>query len=402
MNDLIKYAYKNLRKRFLRSSLTVLSILVGIMAIFVLVSFGQGLSNYMTEIFDELGADKLIVMPRGFAFGSSFTFTDDEKDLIDRTPGVRTVAGLSFQFSEIQRDRSSRVIPTIVMGMETGGRAGEISRELMTVDIMEGRQLRDGERGSIILGYSFSRPNRIFERPVSVGERLIVHGQEMRVVGIYHEIGNPEDDRSVFMGMDAYAELYNREGVYEYIYVQAQPNYDIDRLRDDISNRLRRHLGQERGHEEFFVQSFQDLLDSFGNTIFVINAIVTIIALISVAVAAINTTNTMYTSVLERTQEIGVMKAIGAKNSDILKIFLYESATLGIIGGSIGIGLGYVVARIGGEILSELGYTLLQPFFPWWLWLGSFIFALVVGTLSGILPARQASLQNPVDALRYE
>lgn len=404
MNDLVSYALKNLRKRILRSSLTVLSILVGIMSIFILVSFGQGLSNYMTETFDELGADKLIVVPRGgfMGMGSSFSFSDNELTLVERTPGVRTATGVSYQFSEIQRDRSGRVLGTVVMGMATSGRAGEISRQLMTVDIMEGRHLRDGERGSVVLGYSFSKPNRVFERPITVGERIFVHGQEMRVVGIYHEIGNPEDDRSVFMSLEGYGELYGSTGQYQIMYVQAQPNVDIPRLRDDLMRRLRRELNQEEGHEEFFVQSFQDLLESYGNIILVINTIVTMIALISVVVAGINTTNTMYTSVLERTQEIGVMKAIGAKNSDILKIFLFESGTLGLIGGTIGILIGYVLSVLGGAILSELGYSMLQPFFPWWLWVGSFVFAISVGTLSGILPARQASLQNPVDALRYE
>ncbi|MFW5852412.1 MAG: ABC transporter permease [Nanoarchaeota archaeon] len=402
MDDLIRYAFTNLKKRMLRSSLTILSILVGIMSIFILVSFGQGLSNYMSETFDTLGADKIIIMPRGFGFGGSFFFNDEDKDVVEKVPGVRTVAPLSYELSEIQRDRDSRVIGTAVMGMETGGRAGEISREMMTVEIMEGRHLRDGESGSIVVGYSFSLSNKVFERPVSLGERIIVHGEEMRIVGIYQEIGNPEDDKSVFMDLEAYGNLFGKSDQYENLYVQAHPNVDIDKLSDNINRRLRRHLNQEEGHEEFHVQTFEDLLDSYGNVIFVINAIVTMIALISVIVAAINTTNTMYTSVLERTQEIGIMKAIGARNSDILKIFLFESGTLGLLGGTLGIALGYLASHAGGIILSELGYSMLQPFFPWWLWVGSLIFAVTVGAVSGVLPAIQASKQNPVDALRYE
>ncbi len=404
MNDLITYAFKNLKKRMLRSSLTVLSILVGIMAIFILVSFGQGLSNYMSETFDELGADKLIALPRGgfLGAGSAFFFTDDEITVVERTPGVRSAAGMSYDFTEAQRSQTDAPVGLIAMGLPTTGREGDLARDMFPVDIVEGRYLRNNERDNVVVGYSFSQPNRVFERAISVGERIFVRGREMRVIGIFGEMGNPEDDRAVYMDINIYAELFNKENRFEYIYIQAQPNTDVDRLRDEIARRLRRHLDQEEGHEEFFVQTFQSLLESYGNIILVINSIVTMIALISVVVAGINTTNTMYTSVLERTQEIGVMKAIGAKNSDILKIFLFESGTLGLIGGFAGIVLGYLAASAGGIILAQIGYSILQPFFPWWLWVGSLIFAITVGTLSGILPAMQASKQNPVDALRYE
>ena len=388
----------------LRSSLTILSILVGIMAIFILVSFGQGLSNYMSETFDEMGADKLIVMPRGgfMGMGSSFFFTDDEINLVERTPGVRAAAGMSYDFTEVQRSRTDAPIGLVAMGLPTSGRAGDVARESFPVDVIEGRYFRNNERDNVVVGYSFSQPNRVFERAISVGDRIFVRGKEVRVIGIFGEMGNPEDDRAVYMDINNYAELFNKQNQYEYIFLQAQPNVDIDRLRDELARRLRRHLDQEEGHEEFYVQTFKDLLDSYGNIILVINSIVTMIALISVVVAAINTTNTMYTSVLERTQEIGIMKAIGARNSDILKIFLFESGTLGLIGGLVGIILGYLAASLGGIILAQLGYSMLQPFFPWWLWAGSLLFAVSVGTLSGILPAFQAAKQNPVDALRYE
>lgn len=133
-----------------------------------------------------------------------------------------------------------------------------------------------------------------------------------------------------------------------------------------------------------------------------INGILVLIALISLVVAAVNIMNTMYTSVLERTREIGVMKAIGAKNNDILFIFVFESGFLGMIGGILGVIFGYIIARSGGAIAAANGYALLQPAFPLWLVIVCIVFAFMVGAGSGLLPARQASKLRPVDALRYQ
>ena len=110
----------------------------------------------------------------------------------------------------------------------------------------------------------------------------------------------------------------------------------------------------------------------------------------------------MFTSVLERTKEIGVMKAIGAKNSDILIIFVVESGLIGLIGGVLGILLGYMVSGIGGSIAAANGFALLKPAYPLLLIVGCLVFSFSVGAAAGFFPARRASKLKPVDALRYE
>jgi putative ABC transport system permease protein len=112
--------------------------------------------------------------------------------------------------------------------------------------------------------------------------------------------------------------------------------------------------------------------------------------------------NTMYTAVLERTKEIGVMKAVGARNSDIMFIFLLESGVIGLIGGIIGVILGYFVAITGGSYAAAAGFSALKPIFPWTLIFGCIFFAFLVGAGSGLLPAIRASKLRPVDSLRYE
>jgi putative ABC transport system permease protein len=127
-----------------------------------------------------------------------------------------------------------------------------------------------------------------------------------------------------------------------------------------------------------------------------------LIALISVLVSAVNTANTMITSVLERIREIGVMKSIGARNSEIFKIFLFESSFLGFVAGCLGVILGFIVTFIGGKILLSLGYGFLKPDYSFILFFGCIAFATLTGAISGVIPAYKAMKINPVDALRYE
>jgi len=148
--------------------------------------------------------------------------------------------------------------------------------------------------------------------------------------------------------------------------------------------------------------SFEQLMETFGTILLVLNSILVIIAGISIVVAAVNIMNTMYTAVLERTKEIGIMKSIGAKNSTILSIFFFESGFLGLIGGSIGMLLGYGLAKLGAMAIAAAGYSFLKPYFPWWLIVGCLVFSFMVGAVSGYFPAKAASRLKPVDALRYE
>jgi len=165
---------------------------------------------------------------------------------------------------------------------------------------------------------------------------------------------------------------------------------------------LRKHKDIDEGKETFYIQSFEQVIEQFSTVLVVINAILVLIALISLIVAGVNIMNTMYTAVLERTPEIGVMKAIGARNSDIMFIFLVESGILGLVGGTLGIAFGYFIAKIGEAALAGAGYAAFYPIFPWQLTVGCLAFAFLVGSLAGLLPAKQASKLKPVDALRYE
>jgi putative ABC transport system permease protein len=188
---------------------------------------------------------------------------------------------------------------------------------------------------------------------------------------------------------------------YDIIVVQLEKNSDPEKVAEAIREKLRKDRGLKEGEEDFNVQTPIAALASINTILNVINVIVIGIALISLLVGAIGIANTMYTSVLERTKEIGVMKAIGARNSDILLIFLFESGLLGLVGGVVGVLIGMLMAWTAATgANTALGNNLFIIKLNPALIIGSIIFSFIIGTVSGVLPARQASKLKPVDALR--
>jgi putative ABC transport system permease protein len=170
---------------------------------------------------------------------------------------------------------------------------------------------------------------------------------------------------------------------------------------EDISKLLRKERNVKVGEEDFTVQTPQKTLETLKSTLFAIQLFVIIIAMISLLVGGIGIMNTMYTAVLERSKEIGIMKSIGARNSTIFVIFFIESGLLGMVGGIIGILLGlafaYGLAFIGRV---ALGSELIQATISVWLLVGALAFSFILGTFFGVLPAYNASRLNPVDSLR--
>jgi len=185
------------------------------------------------------------------------------------------------------------------------------------------------------------------------------------------------------------------------IAVKAKDQNRISQAKEDIEKLMRHERNVKEGEEDFQVQSPQQTLEALNSTLFAVQLFVYIIAAISLAVGGIGIMNTMYTSVLERTKEIGIMKSIGARNSAIFTIFFVESGLLGIVGGIIGIALGmsfaYGISFVGRILLgSELIQASISPY----LVLGALVLSFVLGTVFGVLPAYQASKLNPVDSLR--
>jgi len=339
-------------------------------------------------------------MPKGGSapgLDDTFAITNDDLEFIERTSGVYEATGLYAKPAEVIQKKSK--IYTFFIGYDPDK---PLVMELMNVGMAEGRELKKGDKGKVVLGYSYLIENRVFPNAYELNDKIEIQGKEFRIIGFYESVGSPPDDAQIYTTLEDMEDLYGSE-INGYSWAIARVDKeDIPGTIERVEKSLRKSRDLEKGKEDFFVQSWEDLMATYTVVLNGIVGFVILIALISVLVSAINTANTMITSVLERVKEIGVMKAVGAKNSEIFKLFLFESALLGFIAGVLGVLLGWTVSYSIGQVLENLGWGFLSPYYSMSLFMGLIAFATLTGAVSGAIPARQASKIRPVDALRYE
>jgi putative ABC transport system permease protein len=404
--DYFKLAWENIAHRKLRSILTVIGIVIGIAAVVALISLGQGVKKVITDEFAKAGTDKIYIQS-GNGFNPNTKgiqpLTEQDTEVIEKTKGVEEVAGMLMKGGRVEYNRKITFIGIIGMPLDE---SKKLVDEAWNFEYVDGRPLKSGDKYKAFIGSDISK-DKALGKSVGVGDRIKIENVEFEIVGELKSMGDPGIDGGIFIPKEVAQELFNVNkptGHEESIIVaRTVAGEDPAVIAENIKKELRRSRDLKEGEEDFTVQTTEQLLESFNTILNVLTAIVIGIAGISLFVGGVGIMNTMYTAVLQRTNEIGVMKAIGARNSDILTIFLLESGILGLIGGIIGLligmGLSSIVAFIGRTFLDT---NLLYAYFPWYLVLGALLFAVVVGGLSGILPAIQASRQSPVEALRYE
>ncbi|MBN1386394.1 ABC transporter permease [Candidatus Woesearchaeota archaeon] len=405
MWDYLAIGCKNITKRRTRSWLTMIGIFIGIAAVVALVSLGQGMNKAIYEQFELLGIDKITVQPGGM-FGApgsdtiSGSLSEDDVDLIEKIKGVKLASGMAFRIDAIEFE--DEVYYAWTMGLPMEKDEFDLFIGNFDIDAEEGRMLKDSDTGKIAIGYNY-RFKKVFEDQVMVGDKLRIQGKEWEVVGIASQIGNPQDDTNIYIPKDEYNVIYDLDDQVDYLIAQVEPGESPGAIAKEIERKMRKDRGEEIGEESFQVATIEDLIATFNTILGAVQAVLIGIAAISLIVGGIGIMNTMYTAVLERTSEIGIMKAIGARNEDIKKIFLVESGLLGLVGGAIGIILGLMMAK-GVEMLirNAWGITYLKPYFSPIMIIGALLFSFLIGSASGYFPAKQAANMHPVDAIRYD
>ena len=400
--DYFSFSISNLQKRKLRSWLTLLGIVISILIIFVLASLSIGLQESVKEQFREIGADKFFVQPKGFVGlvggDSAAKLTLEDVKTIEKVQGVRKTGTMGVESAKIEFGDEIRF--TRIVGLDVD--SIDLFFESSGLEIIEGRKLRKSQKRKIVLGNSYV-DNSFLQKGVSLGNQISINDEKFRVVGILSSAGNSEDDRQIYMEKEEFDEFFETEGRISIITVQIESESDLKDIANKVEKKLRFSRDVKEENQDFSILTPEEILQSFGNILDILTGFLLGIAGISLLVGGINVANTMYTSVLERTKEIGIMKSIGARNGSVLTLFVVEAGILGLVGGLIGIFLGILISK-SVEIYVDkfLGFGLLEAAFPTYLVVGCLGFSFVVGIFSGIWPAMQAVKVKPVEALRYE
>jgi len=403
--DFFLFSFNNLRRRGLRSWLTMLGIFIGIAAVVSLISLGQGLQVAIEEQFEQIGSDKVIIQPRGRigppgSETSGNILTLDDLEVVRDVRGVKNVVAILTKTAKIEFN--DEITFRFISSIPEEGKPREVFEGTQAFEILQGRNLKNKDKFKVVVGYNYAFGN-IFDKPVKLRDRLIIQDQEFKIIGILEKVGNPFDDGSVIINEEVMRDLYSIQEENSAIFVQVEKDSDLDNVVASIEDELRKFRNEDEGKETFEVQTPEQLLGAIATVFSIVTAVLAGIAAISLLVGGIGIANTMYTSVLERTREIGIMKAVGAKNSDILTIFLIESGLLGLVGGLIGIAIGIGIGESVEYIAAQtIGTPLLRATFSMPLILGALVFSFVIGSISGFLPARKAAKLRPVEALRYE
>jgi len=382
----------------------MIGIFIGIAAVVGLISLGQGLQAAINQQFEQLGKDKIIIQsktigPPGSATSEKLILTTKDLEAIKDVRGVENVVGILMKTSVLSFKDESKIV--IAIGIDP--KDTSLFSEMQSFKVIEGRDLKEGDGFKVVVGYNNMIDEKIWKKGVEIGSTINVEGIGFKVVGILGKTGDPYNDGGIYVPKETLKQVLNVKDEESEIIAKTQTGFNPSDVAEAIERKLRQERDEKKDQETFRVQTSEQLLTTFTNIFGIVQAVLVGIAAISLVVGGIGIMNTMYTSVLERTKEIGTMKAVGAKNSDILQIFLFESGLLGLVGGVIGIGLGVVLGKSVQYIATTaLGTNLLQASISFSLITGALTFSFLIGTLSGILPAMQAARLKPADALRYE
>ena len=391
--DYFLMAVNSITHRKLRSWLTVIGIIIGVAAIISLITTSRSLESTIESQFEQFGANRIIISAKGFQGPGTLSqgLTNEDVDTIKKISGFKYVVPGLFRTSEIKRNKETGF--TLVWSLPSEN--FEQFFEDAGIEIQEGRNIQGNEKFVAIIGARAA--SEMFSRELRVGDKIEIVKQDFKIVGILEEIGNAQDDNQINIPLESAREIFNEPDKVDTIIAQVKSANDIPLLQQKIEKDLER----KRGDTNFQVLTATQILEQINQVLGIVQIVLVGIAAISLVVGAIGIMNSMYTNVLERTKDIGIMKAIGARNSDILQIFLIESGLIGLVGGLFGTVLGTGMALIIEQFSKNAGFLLIVKIEPLVLIFG-LVFAFIVGMISGVLPAYQASRLKPVDALRYE
>ncbi len=377
-----------------RSLLTMLGVIIGVAAVILLVGIGTGVQDEVTGSLEGLGSNLLFVIPGQYSVGmdsggppSRYFTLDDAETLQRRVEGASAVVPVMQTSATIKAgNRSLRVV--VAGGNEYGS-------EVFTSELAGGRHYRRSEvqAASRVIALGYRAATELFPNQDPLGKQVTLNGQRFTVIGHYESMGGGlagDQDLQVYIPITTAQKLFGDNDISTIVVKAANPE-EVDSVRREIQRALKPTFG-----DEFTVFSQEQTLGILSDLLGMLTYMLAGIAGISLLVGGIGIMNIMLVSVSERTREIGIRKAVGARTYDILSQFVIEAVALSILGGILGIALGW-----GGAALIEITSPVPTNVTPWAVAM-SFFFAVGVGVFFGVYPAWKASQLDPIEALRYE
>ena len=398
----------------LRSWLTIIGIVIGVGSVIGIVSLGDAMKASVQSKLAEMDLTKITISP-GYTKASSNTMMDGDPtngpgtsgasasttdaeltdDDIDALQGLDSIQYISGEISGSEKVKYVGESATLsITGVDP-----QVWKYMTTLKTQSGRLLEPADKYVAVIGSDIA--SETYDHDIGVNQVITINNKSVRVVGVLKEEGRG-DDSKIYMPIDGAVNLIEdaQEDVYDTITVKAKSEDQVDGLMDDIIDKLMisRHIVQE-DDRDFSLTASKSMADSVTEMVSSMTLFLGAIAAVSILVGSVGIANTMFTSVLEKTKEIGTMKAIGAKNKDILMIFLFNSAMVGLVGGLLGVMLGSIVSS---GLQSMMGDITLGGGVSPYLIVEGLTLAVLTGVTSGVVPAYRASKLKPVDALRYE
>lgn len=378
----------------LRSGLTVLGIVIGVTSVILLISLVSGLQTFITGQIQGLGSNLLFVIPGRIGGARSPGGVQANRLIFTDAANLRVkLAGEADVSAAIQRNTTLKYGNKLDKGAAVFGVEANYP-EIISIKITEGRFFKESEQRSArkvaVIGQTVR--TSLFGEGRALGKTIDAAGLKYTVIGILGSRGaifGIDMDNSVYMPFIAAQRQFGIDRL-NTIYISAKNSDEVKSVQEKAIAVLKKRLSED----EFTVQSQEQALSTISQITGVLTLALGGIAAISLIVGGIGIMNIMLVSVTERTREIGLRKAVGAKQADIRNQFLIEALTLSGLGGVLGIILGIGLAFIIGRFFTTT--------VPWWSVLLSFGFSMIVGVIFGVAPAIRASKLDPIQALRYE
>lgn len=404
----IRLAFTSIKANKMRTFLTMLGIIIGISSVIAIIGLGNGIKNSFNQDISSLGMGKIYIMMKfdsgEMKFSDSDMLTDADIDAIQKRYKDELIYIQPYYMkmgsanSVINKNKSYKTsITGVVAGYDKGSNVSPVyGRFINQNDVNTSRNV-------IVIDNKFA--SEVFGVENAVGKSVDIqlgdHLHTFTVVGVYKQANALLDvagqNAEVYIPSSYYKNYIDSDTKYSAIDACVVPGSDVNKISQNIKKIIEERHSRV-GQDKYRVNSLESQLSVLNDIFGIMTLGLSVIAAISLLVGGIGVMNIMLVSVTERTREIGIRKALGAKYSEIMQQFLMESAIISLFGGVIGVMLGILFSTIAASVIPLLR----NPYPSMNDLIMAFLFSSAVGLIFGLLPARKAAKLNPIDALRYE